>query len=262
MNDNTIEELAQRLLEAQEKCQLCEPLPSSSYPELSIDDAYRIQQVIAQKKVARGEKIVGWKVGAASLAARRSPAWVEPAYGAITDADMLISGESVSVSRFVAPEAEAEIAFVMSEDIIGPGVTVAQVLRATAGVMAALELPDLRVDPQRMTRADGIADQMGANFVVLGDRLVPVSEVDLRLGGVVLEKNGEIVGTATGAECFGTPAAIMVWLANRMAKYGDYIKAGQFVITGALIPIIGPKAGDTFTATFDRLGSVSAAFTV
>ena len=205
--------------------------------------------------------MVGWKVGGVSLAAHRMSGYIEPQYSAITDSAILASGESISISRFIAPEAEAEIAFVMKEDVMGPGVTTTQVLQATAGVMPALELPDLRLAPQHLTIADGIADQVGANFVVLGDKLTPVSEVDLRLVGVVAEKNGEVVGTATGAECFGTPAAVMVWLINKMARYGDCVKAGHFIVTGALVPITSPKVGDVITVSLDRLGSVSTTFT-
>jgi 2-keto-4-pentenoate hydratase len=149
---------------------------------------------------------------------------------------------------------------VLGEDLYGPGVTPTRVLQATAVVMACLEVADTRIADWKVKLADSIADNTGATGVVLGGALVPVSGLDLRLLGMVFEKDGEVTATATGAANMGHPARAMAWLVNKLAESGQGLKKGDLVMSGALVAAVDAHAGTVVQATFDRLGSVRIKF--
>lgn len=254
-----IELWAERLLQAEETRVPVEPL-TSAWPEIDIPTAYQIQLRVVEQKRARGHRVVGMKIGLTSKAMQDLLGVHEPDYGHLLDDMVVPNGQTIPVGRLLQPRCEGEIAFLLKRDLVGPGVTVAEVLSATEALMPALEIVDSRVRDWRIKIQDTIADNASSALLVLGDRLTPVHGLDLRLVGMVLEKNGQVMATGAGAAVLGHPAAAVAWLANKLGEFGVVLKAGEIVLSGALTAALPIAAGDAFRAEFDRLGSASVRF--
>jgi 2-keto-4-pentenoate hydratase len=168
--------------------------------------------------------------------------------------------ETRPMSRLILPRIEPEIAFLLKSDLKGPGINAAQVLDATEGVLPAFEVIDSRFKDWKITVKDSIADNASAATMILGGKLTSIKDLDLRLIGLVLEKNGEVVSTGAGAAVLGNPAESVAWLANKLAEFDISLKKGEFVMSGSLVKAVPVEAGASFRATFDRLGSVSVRF--
>lgn len=234
------------------------PPPSESRP-LSLAEAYAIQDRLREALLARGERLIGWKVALTTRAFQARFKVEEPASAFLLGSGVYASGAEVPVARFASLRVEAELAFLMRQDLAGPGVTPAHVLGAIDGVLPALELPDIRLSGTPVG-IDLIADGLGANAIVLGAPLTPLTHLDVALEGLVYEHNGVIAATAAAAEVMGSPLNSVTWLANNLGARGLGIKAGDVVMSGSISMMLSPKAGDMVRATFTRLGSVSARF--
>jgi len=137
---------------------------------------------------------------------------------------------------------------------------VADILRATAYALPAIEIVGSRIANWDISLADTIADNASSGLFVLGSRPVKLSEFDVMGCGMVMEKRGEQVSTGAGAACLGNPLRAAVWLADTMARLGSPLQAGDIVLTGALGPMAVARPGDVFEASIEGLGSVRAAF--
>ena len=260
LTDRQIGELSQELITAEKTHRLITESFADRYPDMTIQDAYAIGLRSLQTRTDNREKVVGWKIGLCSKASQQMFGFDAPIYGYLLDSMVAPEGEPISMSRLFSPIIEGEICFVLKDDLKGPGIDVAKVLAATAGVMPAIEIPDSRFEGERKIQ-DLISDTTGAAMVALGGQLTPVAEIDLRLVGLVLEKNGEVVATGAGAAVLGNPALPVARLANQLAEYGMGLSAGDFIMSGSLTAAVPAGAGDFFRATFDRLGFVTASFT-
>ncbi len=165
------------------------------------------------------------------------------------------SGADVSAGGFADLRVEAEVAFRMRTKLAGPGVTAASALSAVEGALPAFELLDF-IYSGTPRAADYIANSIHGQAVVLGSPLTPLQGLDLALEGVVLEHNGEIVGTYTAAEVMGNPLNALAWLANHLAARGQTLEPGDIVISGGITKLLRPKAGDAIRARFTHLGSI------
>jgi len=255
----TIDEAAQRLYAAEATRGAIPPLVET-YPGLSPDDAYRVQHALIDRKLEEGARVVGHKIGLTAVAMQQLLGVDQPDFGYILDTMMVADGDAISRDTLIFPRVEGEITFVLKEDLRGPGVTVARVLAATQYVMPSLEVVDSRVADWKITLADTIADNASSCRMVLGGVATPVDGIDLRLVGMVMEKNGEVVNTAAGAAVLGHPANAVAWLANKLAEFDVTLRAGEVILPGALSAAVTVQAGDAVRATFDRLGSVSVRF--
>ncbi|NWF53728.1 MAG: 2-keto-4-pentenoate hydratase [Syntrophaceae bacterium] len=260
LSEQEISKIASRLIEAERTCRPIDE-PSKEYPGMTVDDGYAVQFAVVKEKVKSGAVVVGRKIGLTSKAMQALIGIDEPDAGIIVDNRMFREGEAIPLGGLRVPRIEAEIGFFLKEDLVGPGITVIDVLAATAGVMPLLEVKDTRLKPLKTTIVDAVADNATSGIVILGGKLTPLAgDIDLRLVGMIFEQNGEIMATATGAEALGNPAEPVAWLANKMAAYGMPLKKGEFVMSGGLTKALEVKPGFFFKATFDRLGSVSALF--
>jgi len=251
-------ELAARLIDAARKGAGIEALTTTAGP-FDASAAYQVQDAVVADRVGRGAAVVGAKLGLTSVAKQRQMKVDEPLYGWLTG-DMAIDvGQPLRCERFIQPRCEPEIAFVLREDLAGPHVMASQVLGATASVCPAIDVLDSRFAGYSFTLPDVIADNAsGAGFVLGGQAIDPVG-LDLRLTGVVLEKNGELVATAAGAAVLGHPAASVAWLVRALAPRGRGLVAGQVVLSGALTEAVPVAPGDVIVARFDRLGTIEVA---
>ena len=259
MTPDEIMAVARQLDEAETRRQPIRPLVEL-YPGISDRDAYQIQVAAIDLKVSRGARIVGKKTGLTSKAMQQFLGVTEPDFGHLLDSMMLTDGQSIRLSEMIQPRAEPEIAFLLNRDLKGPGIGVTDVLNATESVTASLEIIDSRITDWKIKLADTIADNASSGRVVLGLQRVNPKGFDMRLTGMVFEKNGEIVATGAGAAVLGHPACAVAWLANRLSDFGFLLRAGEVILPGSLCGAIPVTAGDIVTATFDRVGSVSVKF--
>jgi len=262
MNAPMIAALSDRLVAA-EMTRTPIELPSVEYPGLTVEDGYQVQRAIVAKKVAGGARVIGKKVAFTSRANQEIFGVREPAYGQLLDRGVHQEHAPVEVATLIDPLIDCEITFVMRRHLVGPGVTVRDVVRATEAVVPSLEIADSRMRDWigRATVADIIADSCGNAGIILGGGLRSLRRFDLRCTGVVVEKNGTIIATAATAAVMGNPAQSVAWLANKLAEAELALEEGELVLAGALVGSVRMVAGDTLTAVFGGgLGPVGVKF--
>lgn len=233
---------------------------SERYPELSIEDAYRIQLHMIGRRLALGERVVGKKIGLTSVAVQTMLGVNEPDFGHLTSSMAYNSGDTVPVSKMIAPRAEGEIAFVLKRDLSGPGVTNLDVLAATECVLPCFEIVDSRVRDWKIRIQDTVADNASSAAFVLGHAPVNPYQVDFITCGMVVEKNGAIVGTGAGAAALGSPVTAVAWLANTLGRLDLGLKAGEVILSGALSALVPVQAGDEMRVRIGGVGSVGVRF--
>jgi 2-oxo-3-hexenedioate decarboxylase len=204
--------------------------------------------------------LVGWKLGVTSRAKQAQVGVDSPIYGFLEGANALDLGAPLDTSALIQPRCEPEIVFVLGRDLAGPHVTAADVVSASSGVAVGIEVLDSRYRDYRFTIGDVVADNTSAGRFVVG-AAVPPAGIDLRLVGVVFERNGEMVATAAGAAVLGHPAAAVAWLVRALAADGSGLRAGEIVLSGGLTAAVPVGPGDVLGATVDRLGTLELTIT-
>ena len=259
MDQQQITQLGDELYEALTAGKTVGPLTSRGF-DITIEDAYHIQQRMLARRIEKGEKVVGKKIGVTSKAVMNMLGVGQPDFGYLLDGMVYNEGESIPMDSLIQPKAEGEIAFLMNKDLMGPGLTAADILAATEGVMACFEIVDSRIQDWKIKIQDTVADNASCGVFVLGDKLVDPKKVDLSMCGMVLEKNGEIVVTGAGAATMASPVNAMVWLANTLGRLGIGLNAGDIVLSGALGAMVPVKAGDSLRCTIGGIGGCSVRF--
>ncbi|MGQ3058558.1 MAG: 2-oxopent-4-enoate hydratase [Nevskia sp.] len=229
-------------------------------PDITIDDAYRIQLRMIERRLAKGETVIGKKIGVTSKAVQQMLNVYQPDFGLLLSGMVYAEGQAIPADSMIAPRAEAEVAFILKRDLDGPGVTAADVLRATDFVMPCFEIVDSRIKDWKIKIQDTVADNASCGVFVLGGTPRSLRGLDLSVAGMVVEKNGEIVSTAAGAAVQGSPVNAVAWLANTLGALGIPLKAGEVILSGSQSPLMPVKAGDFFTCSVGGLGSCSARF--
>jgi len=247
-------------LDAAERAQAGVPPLTETHPGLSQADAYAVQDAWLRRKLAHGGRLAGRKVGLTSKAMQHQLGVNEPDFGFLLQTMLVPPGSTLLRAELLQPRVEPEIAFWLARDLRGPGITASDVLAATRGVSAALEIVDSRIADWRIKLADTIADNGSSARAVVSDRLVPLADLDLAAEAVQLLRNDEVVGRGTGGDVLGHPAEAVAWLANRLADFGAGLEAGQVVLPGAMCASVFAQAGETFRAEFSSIGSVAISF--
>jgi 2-oxo-hept-3-ene-1,7-dioate hydratase len=266
LDPQTITMLARRLYEARKTRT---PLRhfSREYPAMTIADGYAIQREWVKLELADGRRIKGRKIGLTSRAMQQASQIDEPDYAPLMDDMFFASGGDIPAARFIAPRVEVELAFVLGRPLEGPGVTIFDVLAATDYVTPAVEIIDARIEQfDRETKVprkvfDTISDFAANAGVVLGGRPVKPDAVDLRWVGAMLFKNGVIEETGLAAGVLNHPAAGVAWLADKLAPWGEALRAGDVVLAGSFTRPATARAGDSFHVDYGPLGAVSFRFT-
>ena len=231
------------------------------YPQLGLEDAYRIQLEYIALREAEGARVVGHKVGCTNKLLQAQFGINQPDYGHILDAMVLSDGAKVSAASLIKPRIEPELAFVLSRTLKGPNVNALDVLNATRWVLPCFEIIDSRIQDWCITIEDTVADNGSSSSVILGNQPHEVNGTDLRSLGVVIEVNGTVAGTGAGAAVLGHPAQSVAWLANALAPLGRQLQVGHIVLSGALTPSIEVNAGDVVYADFGVFGVIRCQFT-
>nr|WP_211226956.1 fumarylacetoacetate hydrolase family protein [Amycolatopsis benzoatilytica] len=230
---------------------------SESWPVFDVPTAYAAQDVALHRRLARGERLVGVKLGVTSRAKQKQVGVDNPSTAWLTDRMVLPAGAPVPRGRLVQPRAEPEIAFVLGARLAGPGVTAASALAAVAGVFGAIEIIDSRFSGYRFSMADVIADNTSSGFYVTGPRIRRPDELDLALEACLFEIDGEIADSATGAAVYGNPAEALAFAANTLAERGHALEPGWIVLTGGMTDAVAIRAGARIAAHFTHLGTIT-----
>ncbi|MGW6356350.1 2-keto-4-pentenoate hydratase [Streptomyces sp. NPDC055092] len=237
----------------------CSPV-RSLLPEQDVEAAYAVQRLNVDRAVAAGRRLVGRKIGLTSPAVQRQLGVDQPDFGVLF-ADMAVpEGQPIAPGRLLQAKVEAEVALVLGADLSHADPTVADLLRAAAFALPALEIVDSRIADWDITIVDTVADNASCGLYVLGGTPVPLDRVDLRAVTMTLTRNGETVSQGTGSDCLGSPLTAALWLASTLVGLGDPLRAGDIVLTGALGPMVVAAEGDEFAAHIEGLGTVAAVF--
>ena len=259
LESHDLDAAARMLWDAQATRTPCDPL-TEQFPAINIDDAYRIQLQNIDRRRATGRRVIGHKVGLSAKAMQQMVGVNEPDYGHLLDDMVVYEADSVSMTQLLQPRIEVEVAFVLGRRLVGPGVTVSDVLRATDFVVPSLEIVDSRVSDWRIKIQDTVADNASAGVFVLGSRMVDPHSIDLNLCGMVLERNGELVATGAGAAALGSPVNAVAWLANALGGFGMSLTAGEVILSGSLAAMIPVQRGDRFRMQIGGIGDCSVRF--
>lgn len=256
MTDEEIEEYAATLWAARVERRTLDldAVEARHGPLTDLAAAYAIGEAIVRRRLARGERPVGWKLGYTSLAMRRQMGVDQPNHGVLTDAMLLADGAELPEGPLLQPRVEPEVAVRLGRDLSRPPGTAEEVLDAVDAAYACLEVVDSVWDGYRFRIEHNTADGSSAAYVVLGPA---IAGDDLAATTVELARNGDTVASATGAAASGHPLAGVVWLARALATTGRHLRAGEIVITGGLTAAVPIEPGDRVDATFDGAVVVS-----
>jgi 2-oxo-hept-3-ene-1,7-dioate hydratase len=232
---------------------------STTWPNITFEDAYAVSTEVANRKIAAGAKLIGHKVGLTSKAMQRSSQIEEPDYGHLFDYMLIPDGSQIAHATYCRPRVEVELAFVLGKTLKGPGIGLPEVLRATEYVIPAMEIVDARLqDPRKIF--DTIADNGAAAGIVIGGRPVGPMDVDLRMIGGIMYRNSEIEETGIAAGVLGHPAMGVAWLANKLGQHDVALEPGHLVLAGSFTRVVFAQKGDTLHGDFGPLGGIAVQF--
>ncbi|MGC6768441.1 2-keto-4-pentenoate hydratase [Enterococcus sp. LJL128] len=250
-------ELVDYVLNAQDENYEILKITEKLYPKLTMAEAYQIQAALIKRRLDRGEKIVGPKMGLTSLAKLQQMNVSDPIYGYVFDTMVVPDGGTAEMADYIHPKVEPEIGFILKKELKGPGVTKEAVLEATEAVFPAIEIIDSRYLNFNFTMTDVVADNTSAAGAVFGTHLISPKGIDLETIGVVLQINGEVKTVGAGAAVLNHPAESVAYLANMLAEKGEAIKPGEPILTGGLTEAVAVSSGDYVEVKFgETLGEV------
>lgn len=232
---------------------------AADWDGLDLATAYTAQDIALRMRLARGERLTGVKLGVTSKAKQRQVGVDAPSTAWLTDAMILPIGAPVPRARLIRARAEPEIAFVMGRRLAGPGVSAATALAAVDHVLGAIEIIDSRFSGYRFSMMDAVADNNSSGRYVTGPIARRPEDLDLALEACLLEVDGEVVDSATGAAVHGHPAEALAFAANTLAERGLAIEPGWVVLTGGMTDAVPVAPGARIAAHFTHLGSVTVA---
>jgi len=253
-----IEEAAAVLREAWNTRTPCRPVRDLLEPG-DIDAAYAVQWINTELRIKAGERLAGRKIGLTARAVQQQFGIDQPDYGVLFDRDVWREDQPIGPGDAMQPRVEAD-AIVLERSITVPRPGVADLLRAAAYALPAIEVVGSRIANWDIKIQDTIADNASAQLVVLGGHPVPLDRLDLELCGMRLSVNGQTASIGIGAACLGNPLNAAAWLAARMAAVGLPLQAGDVIMTGALGPMVTARAGDTVEVRIGGLGALGCRF--
>ncbi|WP_280260019.1 fumarylacetoacetate hydrolase family protein [Nocardia abscessus] len=247
-------------LAAAERDRTTVPLLTVRHPGMAVADSYAVQNEWRRRGIAAGRRPIGRKIGLTSKAMQAATGITEPDYGAMFADAVFDNGSVIEHGQFSNVRIEVELAFVLSEPLEGPGVTVFDVLRATEYVVPALEILSSRIELQGRTIVDTISDNAGFGAMVYGGNPVRIGETDLRWVSALLYRNETIEESGVAAAVLNHPATGVAWLADKLAEHGDRLEAGEIVLAGSFTRPMWVERGDTVLADYGPLGTISCRF--
>lgn len=255
MSKPSFEQLAERLRGAYTQGAVA-PLRDGLDP-VDVQGAYAVQTINTRLWEAQGRRIVGRKAGLTAAAVQRQLGVDQPDFGVLFDDMRIADGATLDPAMALQPKAEAEIAFILAQDLPDPATSVEQVVAAVGSVHAAIEIVDSRIADWKISFADTVADNGSSAFFVLADEGRPLDGLDIYTAGMVMEVNGQIASLGVGAAALGNPLNAAAWLARTLAERGEPLKAGDILLAGALGPMVALQPGDAVRAIVGGIGECS-----
>jgi len=229
-------------------------------PNLTIEEAYRIQMALMDARREDGDPVLGYKAALTSKAMQELAGIGEPLLGTLTASRQCPPDSPIPLGRYMRPTLEPEIAMVLREGLSGPGVTPETARAAVEGCMAAVEIGDyITGDNPRSLQQTLVCNTFNGGYVMAGNPLPP-GALDLRLEGMVMSRNGEPLTSATGVEVLGDPYRSVAFMANKLGDLGRELPAGALLLTGSIVKSIPLEPGDAITVEFTRLGRLDLRF--
>lgn len=232
---------------------------SDAYPEMTLEDSRKIQQINIDRRIAEGHKIIGKKVGATNKVMQEMLNLHEPVMGYLLSDIIKTQRDFIVCESQINPFIECEVGFVMAEALRGPNVQPYDVLRCVTGAVPTIEVPDMRLHGN-VKMLDALADNVYNGYLVVGDTMADVRGLNFGNIPLTLYKNGEAICFSGSSAAMGNPIYVVAWLANKLYEYGEYIEKGDIIITRSLNPAFYIEPGDVFLADFGPLGRVQASF--
>lgn len=225
-----------------------------------IELAYSIQQVNTEYRLQHGARMVGKKIGLTSKVVQKQFGIDQPDFGILFDDMEVLTGQSIRIGEIIQPKVEAEIAFVLAEDIDIDHITIVDLISCIDYVLPAIEIVGSRIENWDIKITDTIADNASASHYVIGHTPKTLDEIDIIGCKMSLTKNGNVVSEGSGASCLGSPLNALLWLANKMVEVGQPLEAGDLILSGAIGPMVPVIANDQIETTIEGLGNVSVFF--
>jgi 2-keto-4-pentenoate hydratase len=259
----SLERAAALLRRAADTGEFIAPL-REQFPGLDGADAYAIQRLNTQHRVAAGARIVGAKIGLTSPAVQAQLGVDQPDFGVLFDDMGFGEGQPIPMAGLQQPKVEAEVAFVLGRDLDMERPTLVDVLRAIDFALPALEIVGSRIVGWNIRFVDTVADNASSSAWVIGGTPMKLDGLNLRDAAMRMTVgeagDSSEVSRGLGSACLGHPLNAVLWLARTMVAHHTPLKAGQLLLSGALGPMVAVQPGQTYTAQIDGLGSVSARF--
>jgi len=260
LNEQLIHELGDTLFRALENRTTIAPL-TETHPAITVDDAYRISLRLLENRLAKGEQVIGKKIGVTSQAVMDMLNVHQPDFGFMTDA-MRHDGDMPISQLLIQPRAEGELAFILKKDVVGPGVTMADVIAATEAIVPCFEVVDSRIHDWKIKIQDTVSDNASCGlFTINESAAINPDGFDLSTCVMTVTKNGKEISRGLGSAAMGNPAICVAWLANTLGEFGIKLNAGDVILSGSLVPLEPVQAGDSMTVSVEGIGACSVNFT-
>jgi 2-oxopent-4-enoate/cis-2-oxohex-4-enoate hydratase len=259
LSEKQINDLVNQLHQAWENASQIPPI-TDSVPKITVEEAYQIQLKLMAKRIAEGEAVVGKKIGITAKVVMKMLGVDQPDFGHLMSGMEFQESQILPFNKFCQPKGEGEIAFLLKKDLTGPGITRDQIIEATECVMPAFEIVDSRIQDWNIKIQDTIADNASAGAFVIGSSRTSLKGLDLATCGMVLKKNGEIIGTGNGAATLDHPLNAVGWLANTLGSLGMSLKAGEIILSGSLSVMFPIQSGDSLEMEIEGVGKTMCHF--
>lgn len=253
-----LREAADRLIAAAAAPRQCDPI-RDLLGENDITSAYAVQRLLTEDSLARGRRMVGHKIGITSPAVQRQLGVDQPDSGVLFADMRVVPGSTIATDTLLQPKVEAEIAFILTEDLDGD-LSDSRLIAAVGVALPAIEIVDSRVRDWSISIVDTIADNGSSGLFVLGLEVEAGADRDFASRTMQLTRDGAVVSTGRGSDCLGSPLNALKWLARTAQENGSPLRAGHIVLTGALGPMVPVQPGSTYVAEIDGIGSVEVSF--
>lgn len=259
MDSETISLFGDELYDAWLHRRVVSPLLERA-PDMSLSDAYAVQLQFVSRRVQAGEAIIGKKIGLTSKPVQDYLGVYEPDFGQLTSGMLRTEDQGIDLNELIQPKAEAELAFVLKRDLVGPGITASDVVGATDYVVPCFEIVDSRIRDWQCKIQDTVADNASCGSFILSDVKGDPRKLDITMAGLTVFKNGELFSTGVGAAVQGSPVNAVVWLANTLGTLGLPFRAGEIILSGSQSALVPVTTDDELVCTISGLGACTARF--
>lgn len=224
-----------------------------------IGDAYAVAEINTHHAESQGRDIVGKKIGLTGKAVQTQLGIQEPDFGMLFHDMQYEDNAVIDISQFLQPKIEAEVAFILGEDVPQGINDPNDLLSAISSAVVVVEIVDSAIADWKITLADTIADNASFAAFVMSPTAVDIENVDMTNIDMQLQQNGKLVSQSNTSDIMH-PLHATLWLAKEMERRNRPLKKGEIILSGALGPMVDVKQGDHFIAEIAGLGKVSCAF--